>query len=72
MFKINNQDTRTVSMALFWYLHSQLLTYFKPLSIVSTVDVDQVNVCWEGLAKSQSMIKLTVQYGQRDVWNSDL
>ena len=41
MFKVNNKDTRTTSMASFWYLYCKLLTYFTPCSSVSIVNVER-------------------------------
>ena len=41
MFKVNNKDTSTTSMASFWYLYCKLLTYFTPCSSVSIVNVER-------------------------------
>ena len=46
MFKVNNKDTRTTSVTSFWCLYCQFWTYFTPFFSVSTVDVQQVIVCW--------------------------
>ena len=49
MFKVNNEDTRTTS-------------YFTPLSIVSVVDIEQVNVCWElSSSVSNGILKICKQ-----------
>ena len=46
VFKVNNKDTRTTSVMLF-YLYCFLWTYFTFFSSVSIVDFELVNICWE-------------------------
>ena len=48
MFKVNNKETRTMSMTSFWFLYCLLWIYFTHCSSVSIVDFEQVNVGWEG------------------------
>ena len=45
MFKVNNKDTRMISITLFGCFYCW--TYFTPFSRVSIVDREQVNVSWE-------------------------
>ena len=40
MFKVNNKNTRTMSMAM-----SIFIVYFTPFSSISIVDFEQINVC---------------------------
>ena len=47
MFKVNNKETRTTPMALFWCLYCYLWTYFTPCSSVSIVNFEHVNADWE-------------------------
>ena len=47
MFKGNNKNIATKSVKSFWYLYFELWAFFIPLSIVSFVEFQQVNVCWE-------------------------
>ena len=46
MFKVNNEDTRTVPMVLFWCLYCQLWTYFTRCSSDSIVDFEFVFSGW--------------------------
>ena len=47
MFKVNNEDIRTVSLLIWlWCPYCYLWTYFTPFSIVPIVDFEQVNACW--------------------------
>ena len=46
MSKVNNRDTRTMSMASLWCLFFWLWTYFTPCSSVSIVKFEQVNANW--------------------------
>ena len=45
MLKVDNKNTRTTSLTLFWCFYSKIWTYFTP-SNVSLVDIEQVNVSW--------------------------
>ena len=46
MLKVNNKDSRMTSLTSFWSLYYYYLwTYFKRFSSVSTVILEQVNVC---------------------------
>ena len=48
MFKVNNKDTRSKSLsfsALFIVNFEHILHFFSAISIV---DLEQVNICWEG------------------------
>ena len=42
MFKVNNQNTRTTSMASFWSFYCYFWTYFPPFSNVSIDNFEQV------------------------------
>ena len=46
MFKVNNKNTRTMSMTSFWCFYCYLWTYFTPFSSASIVNFEQVNVSW--------------------------
>ena len=47
MSKLNNKDTRTTTMASFWYLYCQLRTYFTPCSSISIANSGHVIAGWE-------------------------
>ena len=47
MFKVNNKNTTTTSMTLFWCFCCYFWTYFKPFSGVSIADFEQLNVMSE-------------------------
>ena len=47
MFKVNNEDTKTTPLALFWCLYSYFWTYFTPCSSVSIVNFEQINAVWD-------------------------
>ena len=49
MFKINNKNTRTTSLRLFWCFYCKLKTHFTPFSSVFIVDFEQVNVNWDAI-----------------------
>ena len=42
MFKVNNKNTRTTSLASFWRFYCLLWTYFTPFTSVSINDFEQV------------------------------
>ena len=44
MFKVNNKNTRTMSLTSFWWIYCYLWTYFITFSSASIVDFEQVNV----------------------------
>ena len=44
MIKVNNKNTRTMSMMLFWVF--LLSTYFTSFPCVSIVEFEQVNASW--------------------------
>ena len=46
MFEVNNKDTRTTSMMLFWCFYCQLLTYFTSFPKIFIVNFELINVCW--------------------------
>ena len=46
MFKVNNKNTRTMSMTSFWCFYRQFCTYFTLQTNVSNVDFEQTNVSW--------------------------
>ena len=46
MFKVTNKDTRTTSL--------ELRTYITPFSTVSTVDFEQIHICWVNVIEIQS------------------
>ena len=46
MFKVNNKDTRTKSLASFWCLYCLGWTYFTPCFSVPFVNFKQVNAGW--------------------------
>ena len=46
MFKVSNKDTRTTTMASFWYLYCELCTYVTPCSCISIVKFEQVITGW--------------------------
>ena len=48
MFRVNNKDTRTMSMA-----------YFTPFSSIFIVDFEQVNISWVGTPQFISATKFT-------------
>ena len=43
MYKVNNKNTRTISIGLFSCLFFWLRKYFKPFASVSIVDFEQLN-----------------------------
>ena len=45
MFKLSNEDTRTMSMTSFWYLFIVKLEYISHLFLVFTVDYEQLDAC---------------------------
>ena len=46
MFKVNNKNTRTITITSFWFFYWSLRTYFTSFSGVSFVDFGEVNVIW--------------------------
>ena len=58
MFKVNNKDTKTTPMALFWCL-CYLLTYFTPCSSVSIVNFEHVIVSWEAHLWTAASVSIT-------------
>ena len=49
MVKVNNKDTKTASMTLFWCIYCWLWSNFTLFFSVSTVDFEETHVCWESL-----------------------
>ena len=44
MFKVNNENTRTMSLTLFWCFYCYFWTYFTPISSISIAEFEQVTV----------------------------
>ena len=59
MFRVNNKDTRTMSITSFWCLHCKLSTYSTTFSSVSSVDFELVNACWVWCAGNNDLPKCT-------------
>ena len=57
MFKAKNKNTRATSRTSFWCLYSKLETYFTHFSIVSTVNLEQVNACCDIFFLMKIMVK---------------
>ena len=47
MLKVNNKNSRTMSLTSFWCFYCSLGTHFTPFSSVPMVDFEQVNVASE-------------------------
>ena len=62
MFRVNNKDTRTTSLASFWCLCCLLWTYFTPCSSVSIVNFEQVNADWEATTPALLVSDLSFYY----------
>ena len=45
MFKVNNKDTRTMSMTSFWYVFIVKLEHISHLFLVFAVNCEQVDAC---------------------------
>ena len=45
MFKVNNKDTRTMSMISFWYVVIVKLEHISHLFLVFTVKFEQLDAC---------------------------
>ena len=46
MFKVENKDTKTMSMASLWYLFIVKSEHISHLFLVFTVDFEQLDACW--------------------------
>ena len=46
MFKVNNEDTRTMPLASFWDLYCYFWTYFTSCSSIFIVNFEHVNAGW--------------------------
>ena len=62
MFKVNNKDTRTMSMTSFWCVFIVKLKHSSHLFLVFTVDFEQLEACWNwtiNLYCSENCLKWT-------------
>ena len=60
MFKVNNENTRTMSLSS--------SKYFTPFSNVSTVEFEQVNVNWVGIV---NFLQVSCHVSENDMkWNT--
>ena len=61
MFKVNQKDTKMVTVKSFWSLYFSLHRYFTPFSIVSIVDLEQVNC-------RANFVRLITQPSHSQLW----
>ena len=66
MFKVNNENARNVTdiflVSLLLTYVNILWTYFTPLSIVSIVDFEQVNITWDQLKYHESSLLILLRW----------
>ena len=66
MFKVNNENTRNFTdiflVSLLLTYVNILWTYFTPLSIVSIVGFEQVNITWDQLKYHESSLLILLRW----------
>ena len=61
MFKVNNKNTTTTSMTLFWCFCCYFWTYFKPFSGVSIADFEQTTKRYVGKKEPKTFVFYMLQ-----------
>ena len=62
MFKVNNKNTRTMSLTPFGCFYCWLWTYFTLFSSASIVDFEQVNISWVFFNKGNLEVKYMINF----------